>query len=136
MNAIATRDHALADGTAVACHRAAHGRCRVCELVDRDGPHYREEYRRLFYPGEFPDVADVQVPASHPASQATSHPTSTSIPLAGDLVEGLAKRLGADRAARWVAGKLGVDCGCAERRDALNRIDRLARRFLGWDPPA
>lgn len=29
------------------------GRCRICELIDRGGPHYQESYRRLFHPEEF-----------------------------------------------------------------------------------
>lgn len=54
-----------------------------------------------------------------------------AVPLAGDLVADLAHRIGADRAARWVAGKIGTDCGCKGRQDALNRVDASIRRFLG-----
>lgn len=65
-----------------------------------------------------------------PGSEVTA--PVTGVPLAGDLVEALARRVGADRAARWIAAKLGSDCGCAARRAMLNRIDAAARRFLGW----
>lgn len=54
-----------------------------------------------------------------------------SIPLAGDLVAALTARVGADRAAEWVASKLGKDCGCAARREKLNRLDQSVRKFLG-----
>jgi hypothetical protein len=36
------------------CQRERFGACRICDLIDRDGPHYREDYRRLFHPEEFP----------------------------------------------------------------------------------
>lgn len=52
-------------------------------------------------------------------------------PLAGDLVQALAAKIGADRAAKWVAEKLGVDCGCSARQEAINRLDAKLRKFLG-----
>jgi len=54
-----------------------------------------------------------------------------SLPLAGDLVALATKRLGADRLARWVAAKLGADCGCEARRQILNTLDAALRRYLG-----
>jgi hypothetical protein len=55
-----------------------------------------------------------------------------TVMLAGDLVAALTKRIGADRAAKYVADKLGADCHCEERRQKLNALDARVRRFLGW----
>jgi hypothetical protein len=50
------------------------------------------------------------------------------IPLAGDIIEALAKRLGADRLAKWWEKRTGIPCGCAERKERINRaIARLLR---------
>lgn len=59
------------------------------------------------------------------------NPPSPS-PLAGDLVAALASRIGADRAAAWVARQLGANggCGCKSRQETLNRLDRAVRAFL------
>jgi hypothetical protein len=54
---------------------------------------------------------------------------TTPIPLAGDIVEAVAKRIGAARLAKWIEKHVGVDCGCAGRRDALNR---LSEKLLKW----
>lgn len=72
-------------------------------------------------------IAAGQGPPAAPPPPASA-PT---LPLAGDLVEALTQRIGADRLARWVGAKLGVDCGCAARRDRLNDLDATLRRFLG-----
>jgi hypothetical protein len=53
-----------------------------------------------------------------------------AIPLAGDLVEALARRIGADRLSKWVEAKTGQPCACEERRQKLNRLDEKLRRFL------
>jgi hypothetical protein len=66
-----------------------------------------------------PDAATVPAPAPAPA-------------LAGDLVAAFTARVGADRAAKWVATKLGVDCQCEARRLALNALDAKLRKYLGW----
>lgn len=127
---IPAQTHRLPDGTGLPCVRESHGACRVCDLIDRDGPHYREDYRRLFHPEEFP-APTTTTPA--PVIAAVSRPAPPSppaIPLAGDLVAALTHRLGADRAAKWVARKLGTDCGCSRRQAALNRADAAARRYL------
>ena len=47
-------DHVASNGAITPCMLGRFGRCRVCELIDRDGQHYRESYRRLFHPEEFP----------------------------------------------------------------------------------
>jgi hypothetical protein len=51
-------------------------------------------------------------------------------PLLGDLIDSLARWIGADRAAKWVEERLGVPCGCPERREKLNAIHKAARRFI------
>ena len=56
-----------------------------------------------------------------------------AIPLAGDVVESIARRLGADRLAAWWAEKTGRPCGCAERRAKLNRATRALLRLAGLD---
>jgi hypothetical protein len=71
-------------------------------------------------------------PAGRPPCSAPS-PAGSPIPLAGDLVAAAAARLGADRLAKWVAGRLGRECGCARRRAKLNQVDRALRRWLGWE---
>jgi hypothetical protein len=65
---------------------------------------------------------------SGPVAQASQ----MTIPLAGDLFAALTKRIGADRAVKYVSDKLGVDCHCEERRRKANELDARVRRFLGW----
>jgi hypothetical protein len=71
-----------------------------------------------------------------PAPRAEGRPEpapSYGLPLAGDLAAAFTARVGADRAVKWVAAKLGTeDCGCDRRRQALNALDAKLRRFLGW----
>jgi hypothetical protein len=67
--------------------------------------------------------------ANRPASTASA---LAQLPLAGDLVAALTKRMGIDWVVKTVADELGVDCGCPERRQALNALDAKLRRFLGW----
>jgi hypothetical protein len=57
------------------------------------------------------------------------------VPLAGDLVSELTHRLGVDRAAFWLADKIGVDCGCPQRQELLNRLDAKLRRRFGMLVP-
>jgi hypothetical protein len=65
-----------------------------------------------------PDAATVPAPAPAPA-------------LAGDLVAAFTARVGADRAAKWIAAKLGFqDCYCAERQQKLNELDKSIRKYL------
>lgn len=45
--------------------------------------------------------------------------SSNPLPL-GDLVESVAKTVGADKVARWVSEWTGKDCGCAGRKQWLN----------------
>jgi hypothetical protein len=106
------------------------GKCRICELVATN-----EHYRRLFEPegANEPAAQAPQPSVIHAGEGPVAQAPQPSVTLAGDLVEGLAKRIGADRAAKWIAAKLGAeDCGCEWRRQALNRVDAAARKFLGW----
>jgi hypothetical protein len=84
-------------------------------------------------PAKSDEPAPVAVAGGEPETATLVSETLGTPPLAGDLVEGLAKRIGADRAAKWIAAKLGAeDCGCEWRRQALNRVDAAVRKFLGW----
>lgn len=56
-------------------------------------------------------------------------PENLGLPLAGDVVEVVAKRIGAERFAKWIEAKTGVNCGCASRKEALNR---LSEKLLKW----
>ena len=53
----------------------------------------------------------------------------TKIPLAGDLVAAAAKRIGADRLAKLWEKWTGKPCGCAERKERMNRA---TERLLKW----
>lgn len=47
-------EHITRDGAALACTTERLGTCRVCDLITPGSPAYREDYRRLFHPAEFP----------------------------------------------------------------------------------
>jgi hypothetical protein len=99
--------------------RTGHRRYReLCDPAHPNHLHYRELVLRL-----------ASAPAPEPPASRPQSPLE-KLPLAGDLVELAAKRLGADRLVRWVAGKLGRDCGCARRQERLNELDRSLRRYL------
>lgn len=89
-------------------------RCRFCPGID--------------YPDRCGEIS------GDPTAAAGPRPATPPPALAGDLVAGLAHRIGADRAADWVARQvLGIpDCNCAARQAALNALDAKVRRFLGW----
>jgi hypothetical protein len=53
------------------------------------------------------------------------------IPLAGDVVATIARRIGADRLAAWWEGQTGRPCGCEGRKAALNRATERLLRWLG-----
>jgi hypothetical protein len=67
-----------------------------------------------------------------PTGEVPAVPSLAGIPLAGDLMKAAAEKLGADRLASYISGKLGVDCGCPARQAALNRLDAKLRKWLGW----
>lgn len=92
------------------------------------------------HPGHAPNAAEAltrialgragtPLPPECPPTTSRSSP-APSIPLAGDLVAALTARIGADRAAKWIAAKLGTDCRCAARQARLNSLDRTVRRWL------
>ena len=57
--------------------------------------------------------------------------TAPAVPLAGDIVAAMTKKLGADRAAKTLARLVGkADCGCAKRQQRLNDLDRRLRKVL------
>jgi hypothetical protein len=118
--------HSAAGHPPLPCSMGSHGRCRICDLIDRDGPHYREDYRRRFHPEEFGET-----PAPRIAPPAPPPPAPVATPmLAGDIAEAAFKRLGADRLAKWYEAKTGKPCGCASRKEAMNKADAALRRWL------
>jgi hypothetical protein len=122
--------HTTAGGAAIPCTREAHGRCAICDRINPGSPAYDAAYRRIFHPAEFPGAPPPDV-APDPLPGPAPPPPAIRVMLAGDLMESAAKRLGADRLAKFIGGKLGVDCGCSARRDAINRLDAKLRAYLG-----
>lgn len=121
----------MAGGAVIPCTREKLGRCSICDRIDPGSPAYNEAYRRIFHPDEFPGEPPPVIEPG-PAPGPTPPPSTIRPMLAGDLMEAAAKRLGADRLANWIADKLGMDdCGCAHRRDAINRLDARIRAYLG-----
>ena len=53
------------------------------------------------------------------------------IPLAGDVVERIAKRLGAKRLMAWWEAKTGLPCGCARRQELLNEASKKLLKWAG-----
>jgi hypothetical protein len=94
---------------------AAQRRSRARQTTDR---HLTDNHRQP------PRTADITA-LDHGGPQR-------AIPLAGDLVEAMAKRIGADRLMRLVNREVGSCLPCAARRDTLNRLDRRFRKYLGW----
>lgn len=102
--------------------RTGHHRYR--ELCDPDHPAYDPAYVRY--------VLDRAAGPEPTRPRPVAPPPTPAIPLAGDLVAALTAKIGADRAAKWVATKLGKDdCGCGARRAKLNALDAKVRAFLG-----
>lgn len=59
------------------------------------------------------------------------HTAIPDIPLAGDVVEAIARRIGADRLARWWERQTGIPCGCEGRKELLNRATGRLLRWAG-----
>jgi hypothetical protein len=69
-----------------------------------------------------------------PIPTPPSDPQNMGLMLAGDVVEAVAKRIGADRLAKWLEAKTGVNCGCASRKEALNRASEKLLRWAKLKP--
>jgi hypothetical protein len=78
-----------------------------------------------------PTPAQPAVPCNEVAP-ATPGSILDGIPLAGNLVAAMTKRMGIDWVVKTVADELGVPCGCEDRQVKLNALDAKFRRFLGW----
>ncbi len=110
---------------------------RYRELCDRSHPSH-EQYRSLVI--EMAEKLEgessmILTPPTPSIQTATAVPMPQSPMLAGDLVEALAKRVGAARAAKYIEKMTGKPCGCGGRKLALNQLDTKVRKFLGWTLP-
>lgn len=105
------------------CHRCLRGRKIICDGAcpcPLDGVEIRTHARAGQCPADH--FAGNPIPLREPTRK---------IPLAGDIVEALARRLGADKAAEKLARLICLaDCRCPKRRDRLNALDRRLRRIL------
>lgn len=89
--------------------------CRVCRLIDPASPDYREDYRRLFHPAEFPAV---EAPPSPPPPPPTPPPNPHA-----------ARRLlvlGCDYRLEPVGLEKGEGCSCQARTACLLRRGKWA----------
>jgi hypothetical protein len=75
-------------------------------------------------------IPPVPRPPGEPA-RPPRPPMPPDIPLAGDVVEAIARRIGADRLAAWWEQKTGKPCGCEGRKAALNRATGRLLKWLG-----
>lgn len=116
-------DHVLADGSgAIECPRDSGRRCRLCELLDPGHPDHIPEFRTLY-------LRDGEPPRPRPPTTSPTTPRPPDIPLAGDVVEAIARRIGADRLTAWWERQTGMPCGCVDRKETLNRA---TERLLRW----
>ncbi len=99
-------DHVGRNGLVVACQREKFGACRICDLIDRGGQHYREGYRRLFHPKEFSADEEPVASETHAADPGSMAAETTPNPHA----ERNLLILGCD----YRGPKLG--CGCNDKR--------------------
>ena len=53
------------------------------------------------------------------------------IPLPGDAIEALAKKVGADELAAWWTQKTGLPCGCEERKRLINDAVKILLSWIG-----
>jgi hypothetical protein len=118
-------DHVLADGSgAVECPRDSGRRCRLCELLDPGHPDHIPAFLALY-------LRDGESPPPPTSPRPRPVPALPDIPLAGDVVEAIARRIGADRLAAWWEKQTGKPCGCAERKEKLNRATGRLLRWAG-----
>jgi hypothetical protein len=113
------------------CPRWPANHTRYCEWVDPDHPGYRPNGAEALIrmasgqPPVMPQVTE----NPPPVAALPPTPQNMGLMLAGDLVEAVAKRIGAARLAKWIEAKTGQPCHCDARRDALNR---LSEKLLKW----
>lgn len=92
--------------------------CRICQLLDRDGPHYQAGYRRMFFPGEFP------------AEQPTANPMPSPPGILQKAVNLTRATIEHVRAGRPILPAAESDarlaiCRSCDRLDAANQSCRL-----------
>jgi hypothetical protein len=106
----------------------------LCAWVDPSSPRFQPAGAAALVRmarGEPDPAGGIQdTPARAAEAQAAAAAAPAGIPLAGDLVEALARRVGADRLAAYVARKLGQPCNCPARQARLNALDRRFRRWV------
>lgn len=107
----------ISEALEIVVGRTGHERYR--ELCDPSSPTYDPRYVPIV----------IEMAGGEPAPPAPPVRLAPPIPLAGDVVEAIAKRLGADRLAKWWERQTGLDCGCDERR---RRLNRATKRLLKW----
>jgi hypothetical protein len=118
--------HCPCPAEGLTCPALASGHARYCQWCDPAHPDHNPEWcARLV------SIARREPESTRNVASVPPRPYP-DIPLAGDVVEAMAKRLGADRLASWWEAMTGLPCGCAERREKLNRAtERLLRWFGG-----
>jgi hypothetical protein len=110
------------------CTAEKFGSCTVCNLIATN-----DHYRRLFESeGDDVPAASAPQPAVIHAGQGPVARSLPDIPLAGDVVEALAKRIGADRLAKLWEQWTGQPCNCDARREAMNRATEKLLKWARW----
>lgn len=113
------------------CHRCEH-RAQRCNgpcpcLVD--GADIIDHATKASCPlGKF---SEPEAPATAAGSIGEPAKQEALIPLPGDLIEAVAKRIGLDRLAKFWERRTGKPCGCAERKEKINRTTERLLRWLG-----
>lgn len=102
------------------------GHARYRELCDPTHPAYDPAF-----PPWIIAQAGMEPPPTLAYTRNVPPPHHLDIPLAGDVVESIAKRIGADRLARWWEKETGIPCGCEARKEALNRASAKLLKWLG-----
>jgi hypothetical protein len=111
----------LREALDIVVQRSGHERYR--DLCDPEHPDYQVEWPEQV-------IRMAQEPAPEPAGPGEAPAYDLlALPLAGDLIAEAASRIGIDRLKAWLLAR-GVDCGCDERQEFLNRADATLRRWL------
>lgn len=111
----------LSEALEIVIARTGHERYR--ELCDPASPAHDPRYEAI--------VLSMAGAPIEPARLEQPARIVPDIPLAGDVVEAIARRIGADRLAKWWERQTGRPCGCAERRERLNRATERLLRWAG-----